>query len=523
MKQVILPGISLPEIPEHVDSTDISGDIDTSEGLDANSQAQSAAQWAHTAQMLASFCLCELPASAAKPDPTFVPPDFSPAALAPDTALLTPSAASSTVPNPAHSLALTQQDMHSEASAPPRIPLCVIGLGLHQPHLPEVLRQRIYEADVLAGGRALLDSFSDAPAERILLNAQLETAILALEQRHRAGKTVVVLADGDPLFFGIGATLARRMGNEAVQILPAVSSLQEAAARLALPWHDVTCISLHGRNSFHALNVGLMRNTSLCLLTDARHSPDKIVRHLLDRGVDWFDAHIFEQLNSPEEKHHHLSLREVVGASFGAVSTLMLIPVRPARRPVLGIPDEALATEGSLMTKLPVRAAALSLLRIHPSHTVWDVGAGSGAVSLEASALAHEGCVMSIERDAGRALCIKENRRRFGAANMEIFTGEAPHCLHQLPVPQRIFVGGGLSGEAGRDMLATLTGVLPSGGRMVVSCVLLGSLHLAMDYFQQCQWPMEISMIQASHSVPLAGDVRLNGLNPVYLLATEKP
>lgn len=517
MKQVILPGITLPDPPENEASENatidgiggirgIDGDLflPAADNASPNSE-QDAAQWAQTARMLASFCLCELPSSADNTS-TFTPPDYVP-----------PESADA--PKPAEQ----NTQATCAAKAPSPIPLCVMGLGLHQQHLPPTLRQRIFSADVLAGGRALLDRFTDAPAERILLNAQLETAILALEQRQRAGKAVVVLADGDPLFFGIGATLARRLGSEAVSIVPAVSSLQEAAARLALPWHDVACISLHGRDNFQALNVALMRNTSLCLLTDARHSPDKIVRHLLDRGVDWFDAHIFESLNTPEEKHHHLSLREVVGTSFGPVSTMMLIPARPARRPVLGIPDSALATEGSLMTKLPVRAAALSLLRIHPNHTVWDVGAGSGAVSLEASALAHEGCVMSIERDAGRALCIKENRRRFGAANLEIFTGEAPDCLHQLPTPQRIFVGGGLSGEAGQDILAALTQVLPSGGRMVISCVLLGSLQTSMHYLQQCQWPMEVLQVQASHSSPLAGDLRLNGQNPVYLIATEKP
>lgn len=543
MKQVTLPGITLPEIPE---AEGIDGDSLFSAGLSAEESPQSAAQWAQTARMLASFCLCELPSTTQSPAGAFLPKD-----MAHTPAFSLPLAGRLIEPRLAQ-----QQDTASESSgggdARPQqaevhekaehiepnnhytpqehagqddlsIPIYIIGLGLHQEHLPDTLRQRMYSADVLAGGRILLERFTDAPAERILLNAQLETAILALENRHRAGKSVVVLADGDPLFFGIGATLARRLGAKAVTIVPAVSSLQEAAARLALPWHDVACISLHGRDSWHALNVALMCDKSLCLLTDARHSPDKIVRHLLDRGVDWFEAHIFENLNTPAEKHHHLTLREVVGTNFGAMSTMMLVPVRPARRPVLGIPDEALATEGSLMTKMPVRAAALSLLRVHPSHTVWDVGAGSGAVSLEASALAHEGCVMSIERDAGRALCIKENRRRFGAANMEIFTGEAPQCLRELPTPQRIFVGGGLNGATGRDILATLTKVLPSGGRMVISCVLLGSVQLAMDYLRQCQWPIEVSLIQASHSVPLAGDIRLNASNPVYLVATQKP
>lgn len=475
MKQINLPGIvpprGCPMVPPDAAPAPIS--------------APAADTWPDMTHILASLFVCELPSNPlpeAEPGSADAPP------------------------------------------SPPLRPITILGLGLqqHSP-LPESHIRTVHKAQVLAGGRALLALFPNAPAERIQLSAQLETALMALEQRYRAGQSVVVLADGDPLFFGIGATLAQRLGRHALHILPAVSSLQEACARLALPWHNVACVSLHGRNSFHALNVALMSNKSLCLLTDTKHSPDKIARHLLDRGVDWFDAHIFESLNSPDEQHHHLSLREVVGSVFGPVSTLLLIPCRPSRRPHLGIADSDLATEGSLMTKAPVRAAALALLRIHPTHTVWDVGAGSGAVSLEASALAHEGCVMSIERDAGRALCIKENRRRFGAANLEIFTGEAPQCLHQLPQPDRIFVGGGLNGDAGEDILATLAKALAPQGRLVISCVLLGSLQVALNFLQQNQWPVNVSTVQASHSSPLAGDLRLNALNPVFLVSSEKP
>lgn len=477
MKQINLPGISLPEPPPAPASN-------TEQDSEQARSASSSDNWPDMAQMIGSLFVCELPCGSEQTHD-------SPAS------------------NTAH-------------DTPPS-PITVLGLGLRQQPLPECHCQLIQAAQVLAGGRALLERFPEAPAERIPLNAQLETALLALEQRYHAGQSVLVLADGDPLFFGIGATLAKRLGPQAVRILPAVSSLQEACARLALPWHNIACVSLHGRDSFQALNVALMSNSSVCLLTDSKHSPDKIARHLLDRGVDWFDAHIFENLNNAGEQHHHLSLREVVGSTFGPVSTLLLLPVRPPRRPLLGLADNALATEGALMTKGPVRAAALALLRISPTHTVWDVGAGSGAVSLEASALAYEGCVMSFERDAGRALCIKENRRRFGAANLEIFTGEAPQCLYHLPTPDRIFVGGGLNGDAGEDILDTLANALPSGGRLVISCVLLGSLQLALNFLQQLQWPFNVTTIQASHSTPLAGDLRLNAANPVFLVSTEKP
>lgn len=466
MKQVLLPGMRMPR-PEqpHTPPAD---------------------HWPDMSQMLGSLFVCELPTNAA-----------------------TAAAVDSTPP---------------ECAFPP---ITVLGLGLgpvvNPATLPPEHQEHIRQAQVLAGGKALLACFPAAQGQRVILGAPLEAALLELEQKQKEGQRVVVLADGDPLFFGIGASLVRRLGNQAVRIVPGISSLQEACARLGLPWHDVACVSLHGREDFHALNVALLANTSVCLLTDKKHSPDRLARHLLDRGVDWFDAHIFEHLNTPQEQRHSLSLREVVAGDFCSACTVILQAVRPARRPVLGIPDTALATEGSLMTKAPVRAAALSLLRIDPGHTVWDVGSGSGAVALEAAALAREGCVMAIERSPGRALCIKENRRRFGAANLEIYTGEAPQCLHPLPAPHRVFVGGGLNGDGGEDILAAIARRLTPGGRVVVSCVLLGSLQRALDFFQRAQWSVEITSIQPAVSAPLAGDIHLNAINPVFLVAAQKP
>ena len=120
---------------------------------------------------------------------------------------------------------------------------------------------------------------------RIPLALPLEPLLERLAHLRSAGAQVLVLAGGDPLFFGIGATMARQLGPEAVRILPATSSLQAACARLTLPWHRVICLSLHGRQDLAPLNAAAGRGAPLCILTDARMTPDVIARHLLDRGV----------------------------------------------------------------------------------------------------------------------------------------------------------------------------------------------------------------------------------------------
>ncbi len=360
-------------------------------------------------------------------------------------------------------------------------------------------------------------------ARLLPLSTPLEPVITRLSQMRAAGERVVMLADGDPLLFGIGGTLVRLLGQDAVELVPAVSSLQQACARLALPWHRVICLSLHGRDDLGPLNAAVSKNAPLCVLTDARMSPDVLARHLLDRGVDWFTVHVFERMGAPDEQSSHLSMAQAAGAAFGPACTLILVPGDAPRRARLGLNASELAVDRGLISKKPVRAAALALLQIAPNHVVWDVGSGSGAVALEATVLAHEGRVVAVERSVGRAMSIQENRRRFGAAILDVRLGQAPECLPALPDPHRVFIGGGLSGEDGEDILGHVCLRLPPGGRVVASCVLLDSLYLCRRFFERLGWPVEISQIQASDGRELGGDVHLAAMNPVFLLAAQKP
>lgn len=420
-----------------------------------------------------------------------------------------------------------------EPTTPEPAPITVLGLGCGCARGPAALapeqRALLEAADVLCGGKELLAAFeaqdgqSGLKARLLPLTLPLEPLLSRLSQMRAAGERVLLLADGDPLFFGIGATLVRQLGAEAVRLIPAVSSLQQACARLALPWHKVVCLSLHGRDDLGPLNAAVAKGAPLCILTDARMTPDVLARHLLDRGVDWFTAHIFERMGAPDETRHQLSLAEAACRTFGPACTLLLIPSELPRRPHLGLDAEELAVEGKLISKKPVRAAALSLLRLGPRHVVWDIGAGSGAVALEAAVLAHEGRVVAVERSAGRAMSIQENRRRFGAAILDVCLGQAPECLPSLPDPQRVFIGGGLSGEDAEDILGHVCHRLPPGGRLVASCVLLDTFCLCRRFLEGLDWPLEIMQIQASEARELAGDLHLAALNPVFLLAAQKP
>lgn len=435
----------------------------------------------------------------------------------------------SDIAQPAGTRSCAEEGTAASAAPAGLPPVTVLGLGMTPPHswedLPAASRALLAEADTLAGGDRWLNALPAGPQERIRLISPLEDALQRIQHCHTAGRRVLVLADGDPLYFGIGATLVRRMGAEHIRIVPQVSSLQTACARLGLPWHTVRSCSLHGRGDWRPLLAGIRAGAPVCVLTDAQNSPDVIARHLLDRGVDWLRMALCERMGAPDERISFLSLEKAAQCAHGTPCTVLLVPERPPRLPHMGLDAALLARHADLMTKRPVRAAALALLRVLPQHTVWDIGSGSGAVALEAAALAWEGRVCAVERNPMRAIDIQTNRRRTGAANVQVCCGAAPQCLAALPAPDGIFLGGGLSGgaEQATALLDALASRLPAGGRLVMACVLMGSLHTALRFFTERDWPVELECVQAAHARPLAGDLHMSAYNPVYLLAVSKP
>ena len=478
----------------------------------------------------------------------------------------------------------------SAASITRPAPLYVIGLGL--PFSAEgdspgfswsIDHPAMASADVLIGGRAQLAAFSSHPAEKLLVAADAAKLYARIESNRDAGKTQVVLCGGDPLFFGLGARLAERFGTESLHILPGTSSLQAAAAFLGMAWESVESVSLHGRNSRLPLAHALMRSRSgsgpVFVLSDAANHPAAVAAFMKERGCQGFLMHVLGNLHFvlhegtskisdlsvysepvisgqsrpvqafaagvKAEYHARMTIEEALDlpkdplGQERPLQLVMLLEPQAAEDPEpvwpFGLPDDLLETEGELLTKGPVRAAGLAALGIEPGHTVWDLGAGSGAVSVEAARLTFKGQVIAVEARAGRIALIEENRRRFGAANVEIVHGMMPGVLEQCgtlyPRPHRIFLGGGLGGggadesarEAAEQVFSSAWNALLPGGRIVIHCILLSTLEFVRAQLAKAGATAEVSCIQASKSVPLAGDLRLQALNPVFLVNARKP
>ncbi|HEX6511883.1 MAG TPA: precorrin-6y C5,15-methyltransferase (decarboxylating) subunit CbiE [Chloroflexota bacterium] len=384
--------------------------------------------------------------------------------------------------------------------------IAVVGLSPDNLSLSPKAQKLIEHAEVLAGGKRQLARFAEHPAERILVANDALASVEAIRRAEEAGRRVVVLASGDPLLYGIGATLVRELGQARVKILPAVSSVQLAFACAGEPWHDATILSAHGRE-LHQVLMPAMQATKLAVLTDAVNTPAAVCRALSVAGVEDCRAIVCENLGEPNERITHSRLKLVAEGSFAEPNVLLLLRQPGAARLHFGRPDGDFESVRGQITKAEVRAVALSKLRLAPAGVLWDVGAGSGALAIEAAGLMPRGAVYAIERDADHVACLRRNAARHGAGNVRVIQGEAPEALAGLPAPDAVFVGG----SGGR--LAELLDVLPRP--LVMNLALLQHVSLVLEHFRDA----EVVQLGVARSSSIASGHRLASLNPVFIVA----
>jgi precorrin-6Y C5,15-methyltransferase (decarboxylating) len=409
------------------------------------------------------------------------------------------------------------------------IPVQVIGWGMSPEDLTPRHREILRKAQVLVGGRRLLAYFPEHPAQQIVLSKDPETTLAQLPPL-AATKRVVVLASGDPIFYGVGPLVVKVLGAENVVLHPNVTAVQAAGARLRLAWQDATVVSLHGRG-FDSLAEVLNRGAAkLFVYTDPVHTPAAVARFLLERGWGQARLCVLEELGQPGERLSWLSPKEAREREFSPLNMVVILTEAGKQSQTsqagglghlhLGLPEEAYAHQGGLITKGEVRAVALAKLALRPGLVLWDVGAGCGSVGLEASLLLSGGRILAVEQDPERAAQVRANAAKFGVGNLEVVCGRAPACLADLPEPQRVFIGGG--GRDLADILHTVMGRLSPDGRLVLAAARLETLETARSVLSQAGWQVEVVQLQVSRSRPLADGLYLQALNPVWLVTASQ-
>jgi precorrin-6B C5,15-methyltransferase / cobalt-precorrin-6B C5,C15-methyltransferase len=395
--------------------------------------------------------------------------------------------------------------------------------------------ERIRTADFLAGGERNLSHFPDAVGQRFVLKDNLIALLEELD--HRAGsQRCVVLASGDPLFYGVGTYILRVLGRERVHIEPAMSSMQLAFAHAGLSWQDASLASIHGRDLRTAL-LPLLGRHKIGLFTQDGNSPAAVVEFFgRFELADHYQAWLGENLGTPEERITHTqTLADFRQQRYAPLNYLILhrksFSAEPAeiqrhRSLVPGVPDDAFAhaPDDANFTRQEIRAVLLSKMAglLRPGDTVWDIGAGLGTVSIEVAVLRPDVEVIAVEEDTDRARYLRQNRELFDAYNMRIVEGPAPAVLSiEYTSPRVIFLGG-----SGRNFMLILDEVeekLRAGGRFLANFVTLENLANALQRFRAKGWRTDVTEVRIAHSDLLGMHTSMRPDRTIYIFAADKP
>jgi precorrin-6Y C5,15-methyltransferase (decarboxylating) len=384
--------------------------------------------------------------------------------------------------------------------------------------LPEA-RRRVNHAEIVLGGKRLLDMFPSLTGEKITIRNNL-TEITDLIRKKLRHKRMVVLASGDPNLYGIAKSLVDKLGKDIVEIIPNVSAMQLAFARIKESWDDAAIVSTHSRPIEDIIDI-VRSAHKIAIFTDDKHTPREIASVLQQYGIDNCRAYVCQDLGSNKENIITTDLHSLQKMEFLPLNMMILIKddltMNNHAQAFFGIPDEEFHRLGKgLITKLEVRAVSLAKMCIKEDSVVWDIGAGSGAVSIEASFLARRGGVFAMEKDAQAVAVIRENIHKFGRHNIRVVYATAPEGLGKLPDPSVVFIGGSSGNLAG--ILDVSCDRLKPGGRIVINAATLETLKAAVDGLKTNGFIAEINLVNVARSKNVSTLTRLEALNPVFVV-----
>ena len=376
----------------------------------------------------------------------------------------------------------------------------------------------INRAEVLIGHQRHLDIFPDFPGEK----QALEELSIMLDYLKSTEKRVVVLGSGDPNFFGIARFLLRNLPKERVEIFPNVTSIQYAFARIREPWDDAIFVSVHGRGLKGAIDR-IVAAEKAAVLTDATNTPAMIARELIHRGADGFEAWLCEDMGLPTEKFTRTDVRGLAEMTASPLNILILIKaweLNLQHYPVIGIDDDEFATAKKLITKQEVRSVTLGKLKLQDDLVMWDIGAGSGSVSIEASNLMPNGKIYALEKNPQYLVFIRDNLKKFVARNVMLIESYAPEGLEELPDPDRVFIGG--SGGMLEEIIDAVDRRLKAEGVIVLNAVTLDTLTKAVEFLEDHGYSVEVTCVNIAKTRGLTEFKMFEAHNPVDIIAACK-
>lgn len=382
----------------------------------------------------------------------------------------------------------------------------IIGLSVvANASLSDAAGQAIQQADLIIGSARQLKLIDDEcqrmasrPTQQVLPALSELKDLLADKQ----GKNIVVLASGDPLYYGIGRWFSNNFTANRLAFYPAVSSVQAACHALGLALQDVVVISLHGR-PLEKIRTVLQANQTLLVLTDKHSSPQALAQECMRAGFEQSQLTVCENLAYPEQCIRHYSVSELLALNYLEVHPLHVTVIKTAGKggvqPITpGILDHHYQTGKTagtgMITKREVRLIVLSMMQVSNGDVIWDIGAGCGGVSVELARWNSHARVYAIEQNAGRLALLKNNSAHFGvSSNCFPVLGRAPSAFIDLPEPNKLFIGGN-DGEL-TDLLPMLWDRLPLNGILMATAV-TDQTKQALEQLCQSTGHMDIECVE---------------------------
>ncbi|MCS0653298.1 MAG: precorrin-6y C5,15-methyltransferase (decarboxylating) subunit CbiE [Bacillota bacterium] len=373
----------------------------------------------------------------------------------------------------------------------------------------------IHECDVLVGGERHLQFFREFNGEKKVIKGGLSALTADLQQETR---NTVILVSGDPLFYGLGSVLAKKLP---LEIYPYTSSVQLAFSKMQESWQDAYIVSLHGR-SIKGFAQRIDGRKKIAILTDEKNSPQAIAAYLKKFGMTEYDAFVAENLQGEDERCRFFTLDEMEQSSFYPLNVVILKQRVSVERASLGIPDDKFVQrkpDKGLITKKEIRTLCLQELELKENSIVWDIGTCTGSVAIEAAKIAREGAVYAIEKNEGDLENCLENQLKH-RTDFTAVLGKAPERLDEFPDPHAIFIGG--NGGNMELLLKSCLSRLQPNGRLVMNIATIENLAEAMQHLKNLGCGVSVMQAQISKSKPILHLTRFEPLNPIFIVTAKK-
>jgi len=411
----------------------------------------------------------------------------------------------------------------------------VIGIGFRP--LEKKSGEALTASDVVLTNSRLLDVFKKYAEyadvkDRIVVHGTVYEMLDYIGANYKDRK-ISLLAAGDPMFFGVGRLVIERFGRDAAEIYPDLSSVQVAFSRTGETSNDALLISLHGgpdpskrtkrKYEITELPYLILRNEKIAVLTDRENNPTRIADVLSGSSAK---IYVCERIGYDDERVIAGTPEEIAEKEFAHPNVVIIKSLAAsaltdfrASELIFGLKEDEIEHSRGMITKDEVRAVALHKLRLPQQGVLWDIGAGSGSVSVEAARICPGLRIYAIEKNPEQIRHMNANRERFNAANLETVQGEAPGALEGLPSPDRVFIGG--SGGSIKEIIALACAKMKQG-IMVINAVTMETLNDAVTYLEAEGLKVDVCEVSVSRSKKVGGRRHMSALNPIFIVVGEK-